>query len=122
MKPFVVNGEAWRVVRVIPSDPSLIDRTGTLRIATTDPETKTISISSAVVPPLLDRVLLHEVAHAVTMSYGLLDSLRSVLPPEWWVLVEEWAVQLVELYSMEAVSFASESLGRPICVRGFCND
>ena len=72
-------------------------------------------------PPLLDRVLLHEVAHAVTMSYGLLDALHGTLPEDLWIPVEEWAVQLVENFSMEAVALASESLGRPLCIRGLCS-
>lgn len=122
MRPITVNGEAWRVVRATPGDPLLVDRTGTPRLATCDPSTHTISVSTEVVPPLLDRVLLHEVAHAITMSYGLLPRVRREVPEDLWVPVEEWAVQLVEGHAMEAVVLASESLGRPLCVRGFCSD
>lgn len=100
----------------------LVDRTGVARIATADPLTRTIRISYEVVPPLLDRVLLHEVAHAVTMSHGLLDTLHEVVPEDLWIYVEEWAVQLVENHAMEAVTMASQSLGRPICVWGTCSD
>lgn len=104
MRPFTVNGEVWRVVRVPPGDPRLIDRTGEERLATTDPDTHTVSLSSLLEPPLLDRVMLHEVAHAVTMSYRLLEPIRTVLPEKYWVLVEEWAVQLVENHAIEAVT------------------
>lgn len=116
-----VNGEVWRVVRVAPDSPSLIDRTGKRTVATTDPQRHVVSISTDVQPPFLDRVLLHEVAHAVTISHGLLDVLRIAVPERFWVFVEEWAAQLVENHGIEAASLASQSLGRPICVRGWCN-
>ena len=121
MFPFVVNGEVWRVVRVAPDSPSLIDRTGKRTVATTDPQRHVVSISTDVQPPFIDRVLLHEVAHAVTISHGLLDVLRIAVPERFWVFVEEWAAQLVENHCIEAASLASQSLGRPICVRGWCN-
>lgn len=121
MRPFTVNGEVWKVARVSPGDPMLVDRTGVERLATADPLTCTIRISSEVTPPLLDRVLLHEVAHAVTMSHGLLDALHEVAPKDLWVFVEEWAVQLVENHGIEAATLASQSLGRPVCVKGWCN-
>lgn len=122
MRPFVVNGQAWRVVRVSPGDPRLIDRTGIPRLATTDPQAMTICISEAVVPPLLDKVMVHEAAHAVTVSYGLLPILHAAIPEGSRVHVEEWAARLVEEHGIEAAELASESLGRPVCVRGYCHD
>jgi hypothetical protein len=92
------------------------------RIATTDPNDHVVRVSSGVLPPLLDRVILHEVAHAVTMSNGLLAPIHATVPERLWVPVEEWAVQLVENHGMEAVALASEALGRPVCVRGLCSD
>ena len=121
MRPFLANGRLWRVVEVEPGDPRLIDRTMTERLATTDPATGTINVSSAVKPPLLDRVVMHEVAHAVTISYGLVSRLRAALPPELWVFVEEWAAQLVEMHAIEVSAIASETLGRPVCVHGRCS-
>ena len=122
MRPFVVNGRLWRAVRVPPDDPRLIDRTGVRRIATADPSAYTICVSEEVVPPLLDRVMVHETAHAITMSYGLLDSLHGLIPADRRVQVEEWAVELVEKHGLEAAALASEALGRPVCVRGYCHD
>lgn len=69
---------------------------------------------------MLDKVLLHEVAHAVTMSHGLLDILHDLIPEKYWVDVEEWAVQTIENHGIETSALASESLGRPVCVSGFC--
>lgn len=107
---------------VNPGDPRLVDRQGFKTLGTTDPATMTIHLSDEMEPPLLDRVMLHEAAHAVTISYGLLDALRDRLPPQYWVWAEEWACHLVEAYGMEASQLASEALGRPVCVRGFCDE
>lgn len=120
MRPLVVNGDVWSIRRVPPGDPSLVDRTGHLRLATTDPSEMTINISSEVVPPMLDKVLLHEAAHAITISHGLLRPLRAVIPPELWTLVEEWSAELMEKHGIEAIIISSESLGRPLCVHGLC--
>lgn len=119
---FVINGEVWGVLRVHAGDPRLTDRTGTERLATCDPSTRTVYLREDLTPPLLDRVLLHEVAHAVTVSWGLLPHLRAEVPASSWVPVEEWAAQLVEGHAIEAVHAASSVLGRPVCVRGFCSD
>ena len=120
MKAITINGDVWRVIRVPAGDPRLIDRTGTCRLATTDPKGRTISISEGVQPPLLDKVLLHEVTHAITVSYDLLRPMRESVPRHSWVPSEEWAVQLVENHAIEAVEAATIVLGRPVCVRGLC--
>ena len=122
MRLIVVNGDVWRVVRVPAGDPRLIDRTGTERMATTDQRTRTIHISNEIVPPLLDRVLLHEISHAITVSHGLLEPLRKSIPTEAWVPSEEWAVQLLENHAIEALRLSRQVLGRPVCVRGECFD
>lgn len=122
MRPFTVNGQVWGVTRVPAGDPRLVDRTGTSRLAVTDPTGMVVYVNSELVPPLLDRVMLHEVAHAVTVSWGLLPRVRSDTLRGDVVGVEEWAAQLVENHAMEAVQAASEALGRPVCVRGLCDD
>lgn len=120
MKPVLINGELWQINRVSPGSPLLIDRTGNHRIATTDPVLKSINVSIEIQPPLLDRVLLHEVAHAITISHNLLQPLRAQIPEQLWVLVEEWSVELLEKHSLEAAILTSESLGRPLCIMGYC--
>lgn len=120
MKPIAINGDVWIVRWVLPTDLSLIDRTGKLRIATTDPVNKLINISNAIRFPLLDMVLLHEVTHAITVSYGLLEPIRASIPEDSWVMVEEWSAELIENHGVEAVLLASRSLGRPLCIRGDC--
>lgn len=88
--------------------------------ATTEPATRTIFLNENLTPPLLDRVLLHEVAHATTVSWNLLEQMRTATPRDSWVPVEEWAAQLVEGHSIEAIAAASRVLGRPVCVLGTC--
>lgn len=122
MYPFVINGDVWRVARVPAGDPSLIDRTDTPRLAVTSSADRTVYVRDDLLPPLLDRVMLHEVAHAITVSWGLLPEVRSGVVRGDIIDVEEWAAQLVENHAMEAVQAARRALGRPICVRGLCSD
>lgn len=122
MRPFVINGDVWRVARVQAGDPSLIDRTDTPRLAVTDSMDRTIYVRDDLMPPLLDKVMLHEVTHAITVSWGLLPQVRSDALRGDTIGVEEWAAQLVENHAMEAVQAVRRALGRPVCVRGLCSD
>lgn len=122
MHPFAINGDVWRVIRVPAGDPRLIDRTGGRKLAVTDEETRTISLLETLRPPLLDKVILHEVAHAITVSWNLLPTVRRGTLRGDIIGVEEWSAQLVENHALEAVEAARTALGRPICVRGLCSD
>ena len=122
MRPFVINGDVWRVIRVPAGDPSLIDRTDTPRLAVTDARDRTVYVRNDLTPPLLDRVMLHEVTHAITVSWGLLPDVRSGVMRGDIIGVEEWSAQLVENHAMEAVQATRRALGRPVCVRGLCSD
>ena len=114
MNAFVSNGVVWGVIRVPAGDPRLVDHGGTPRIATTDPTTHVIAILDAVEPPLLDRVVLHEVTHAIVMSWGV----PRTLPPAG--TIDELFAQLMEGHALEAVQAATIVLGRPVCVNGLC--
>lgn len=120
MFPFTVNGDVWRVIRVPAGDPRLIDRTGGSKLAVTDEGTRTVSILESLRPPLLDKVVLHEVAHAITVSWGLLPEVRKDTRDGDIIGVEEWAAQLVENHALEALDAAKTALGRPVCIRGLC--
>lgn len=122
MRPAVINGQVWGVARVAPGDPRLVDREGMRAVGTTDPGTRTIHLSSSLEPPTLDRVLLHEVAHAITMAYDQLGELGEMVDGGDRIGVEEWAAQLVEKHAIEAAAVASDVLGRPVCVMGVCHD
>lgn len=120
MGSFTVNGDVWRVIRVSAGDPRLVDRTGTERLATTNQRSRTICILETVRPPLLDKVLLHEIAHAVTLSWGMLPAMHAYARRGDLVALEEWAAQLVENHSIEVIEAARIVLGRPVCVEGEC--
>lgn len=122
MFPFTVNGDVWRVIRVPAGDPRLVDRTGGSKLAVTDEDSMTVTVLDSLRPPLLDKVVLHEVAHAITVSYGLLPQVRLDTLRGDIIGVEEWSAQLVENHSIEALQAARTALGRPVCVRGECFD
>lgn len=113
-----MNGDIWVPVMVEPDDERLIDRTGTLRVATTDPYTMRVYLSSELRGRFLDRVLVHEVCHCALHSYGMLESLHRLIPQESWVDVEEWACNLLADRGREVIHAANTAAGR--CV-GRCD-
>jgi len=120
MLPVLIDGDLWRVERVSPDSPFLIDRTGNIKLATTDPVDKVIRVSSELSLPLFDKVLVHEMAHAIMVSHGLLGPLRANIDPDYWTFVEEWSAGFMEKHALEAVILTSKSLGRPLCIGGYC--
>jgi hypothetical protein len=120
MKPFWIGNDQWQVIEVDPEDPNLIDRLGHKCLGTTDGEAKVIYLSSGLEFPKLDKVLIHEIAHAMTISHGLLDILHAFVAEESWVFVEEWAANFVEDYGLKVSNIASLLLERPVCVDGDC--
>lgn len=120
MGPLIIGGQLWRVVRVSPGDPFLIDRTGTPTIATADPVSKTIRISESVQLPLFDQVLVHEAAHAAMEEAGINALLSQLAEGRQQVLAEELLAWFLETHAVEVISAVNESLGRPVCVDGTC--
>lgn len=96
---FTMNGRTWSVIFVDRFSEKLIDRTGRLTLATTDPSTNTVYISNTIHGELLTRVTKHELAHCVIVSYGLLNDIHRMTYPEYWVEAEEWACNLIADYS-----------------------
>lgn len=120
MGPVVIGGNVWRVVRVSPGDPFLIDRTGSRRIATADISTRTIRISEDVEPPLLDRVVIHEISHAIMHEHGIDGLLAYAVDGRSRILAEELMAWFMESHAMQAIAAASSVLGRMACVDGLC--
>ena len=130
MRPFVLNGDVWRPVLVPDDDPRLMDRTGSSRLATTDPSTMCVYLSNGLKGLDLEVVLTHEVGHCALHSYGLLDSLHAIVPEDAWVDVEEWVCNYLANYGREIIHAANTALGcpvpvvrrqaydRPVCRRG----
>lgn len=105
-RPILIAGTVWRVVWCEPGDPRLVVG-GVPRLGSADPVTRTVCLRRDLRPPLLDRVALHEAAHAVAMARGTgLDG--------------ECGAMAVEAHGLEAAQVASEALGRAVCVDGRC--
>lgn len=95
---FEMNGYSWRIRIVDSNDPMLVDRTGRLTVATTDPDTSTVYISRALSGNRLDRVLIHELGHCALFSFHLLDDLHRMVHPRYWVEAEERICNLMADY------------------------
>lgn len=111
MSSFVINGYSWRIKFVEPNSEFLIDRTGNLRLATTDSNTFTIYLSNRLYGSMLHRVLIHEISHAVLWSYDLIIELHKMVRPEFWIESEEWLCNFVADYGMAIFSYARKALG-----------
>lgn len=111
MDSFLMNGYLWRVKHVSPTSSTLIDRTGEKRLATTDPRTRCIYLSTELYGDFLNRVLLHELGHAIMFSYNLLGRLHSFVLPEYWIDAEEWVCNFIADYGYQIFQIASDILG-----------
>lgn len=92
-------------------DPVLIDRTDQYRLATTDPSTCRIYLADSLDGLLLETVLIHEIGHALLVSYNLLYSIHMVVMPEKWIEAEEWLCNFIATYGREVFEVASGLLG-----------
>lgn len=106
-----MNGYIWDIRWVHPDSPYLIDRTNTLRLATTDPEEHAIFLSNKLSGSLLRRVLTHELGHATMISYGLIPSIRHFVDRAHWIEAEEWICNFIADYGAEVLSIAKHILG-----------
>lgn len=106
-----MNGYLWRVCYVEPNDPILVDRTGALTVATTDPTTLRVYISNELDGSFLTRVLVHEVGHCALYSFNLLDDIHRMVHPRYWIDAEEWVCNFIADYGMKIFSIAYSVLG-----------
>lgn len=111
MDRFSMNGYLWRIKFVNPNDKMLMDRTGKMTLATTDPNLATIFMSRSLSGALLIKVLIHELGHCALVSYGLLDDIHKVVKPEYWILAEEWVCNFIADYGAKIFSIAYSILG-----------
>ena len=111
MTRFTMNGYLWRIVSVPPYDPILVDRTGNLTVATTDPETLAIYISSELAGSFRFRVLVHELGHCAIYSFHLLDDIHRMVHPKYWIESEEWVCNFIADYGLKIFKVAYKALG-----------
>lgn len=112
MASFAMGGDVWRVLFVEPTSSRLIDRTDNIRLATTDPEVKTVYISKALEGAMLTRVLIHEMGHCAMVSYGLLPELHKLVKPWRRREAEEWVCNFLADFGMRIFQRASHVLGK----------
>lgn len=106
-----MNGYSWRVCYVDADDPMLVDRTGRVTVATTDPGTLTVYILRDLDGAFLSRVLIHELGHCAMFSFGLLDDIRRMVHPRYWLEAEEWVCNFIADYGMTIFDTAYAILG-----------
>lgn len=106
-----MNGVPWDVYLVAPDDPVLVDRTGSLTVATTDPSESAVYISDGISGGFFMRVLIHEIAHCAMSSYGLLDDLHRMVRPDMWVEAEEWVCNFMADYGLRIYESAYRVMG-----------
>lgn len=111
MASFLINGMVWKTEFVEPNSDLLIDRTNTLRIATTDPNTRTVYLSEEIPMDMRERVLIHELGHCVIFSYDLFDEIHQMVYPEYWIDVEEWVCNFIADYGYTIFSIAKGIMG-----------
>lgn len=111
MDGFTMNGYSWRVCYVDADDPMLVDRTGRVTVATTDPGTLTVYILRDLDGAFLSRVLIHELGHCAMFSFGLLDDIHRMVHPRYWLEAEEWVCNFIADYGMTIFDTAYAILG-----------
>lgn len=108
---FYMNGLHWNVRWTKSTDPVLVDRTGSLTVAVTDPDSMTIYLSNQLSGSFLNRVLIHELGHCVMYSYGLVNEIHRMCKKRYWVEMEEFCANLLADYGNQVFWLAYAILG-----------
>lgn len=108
---FQMNGYSWKI-RFVPHDsPMLVDRTGTLTVATTDPRTLTLYLSEELSGDFLMTVLIHELGHCALYSFGFLRRIKRMVVPEYRIEMEEFICNFLADYGFRIFKIAYQTLG-----------
>ena len=108
---FYMNGLRWNVRWAKATDPILVDRTGSLTVAVTDPDTMTIYLSNQLRGSFLTTVVLHELSHAMMISYGYLEQIHRYCKKRYWVDMEELIANLIAQQAKEIFQRAYDIVG-----------
>lgn len=111
MDSFYMNGYLWKVIFVDPGSDLLVDRTGNLTVATTDPETYCMYVSTDISGDFLKKVLVHELGHCCMISFGLIDDIHRMVKPKYWIDAEEWVCNFIADYGLKIFSIAYSIVG-----------
>lgn len=116
MNSFYMNGELWHIKTVDPHNHELVDRTGKLCLATTDPVNHYISLSNKLNGELFARVLIHELGHCAMISFNLLDEIHQMVKPDYWVEAEEFICNFIADYGLQIFNTAYELFGEDVLI------
>lgn len=108
---FYMNGDWWSVRWTDPTDPILVDRTGSLTVAVTDTDSMTIYLSNELRGSFLTTVVLHELSHAMMISYGYLEQIHRYCKKRYWVDMEELIANLIAQQAKEIFQRAYDIVG-----------
>lgn len=108
---FYMNGDFWTVRFVNPKNRILVDRTGTLTVGVTNPVDRTVYLSNALRGNFLTRVTLHELAHAMMISYGYLEQIHLYCKKRYWIDMEELIANLIADRAHEIFERAYDIVG-----------
>lgn len=108
---FYMNGLRWNVRWTNSTDPILVDRTGSLTVAVTDPDTMTIYLSDQLRGNFLTIVVLHELSHAMMISYGYLEQIHQYCKKRYWIDMEELIANLIAQQAKEIFQRAYDIVG-----------
>lgn len=108
---FTMNGYLWKIEFVIGNDPMLVDRTGDLKVATTDFSTLTVYLSEELYGDFLMTVFVHELGHCAMYSYGFLDEIHRMVYPEYWIDMEEFICNFLADYGLRIFRTAYRTMG-----------
>lgn len=106
-----MNGDSWKVRFVPHNDPMLVDRTGTLTVATTDPKTLTVYLSERLSGDILMTVFIHELGHCALYSFGFLELIHRMVYPEDRIEMEEFICNFLADYGMRIFKTAYTTMG-----------
>lgn len=108
---FYMNGDRWLVRFVNPQNRILVDRTGNLTVGVTSPSDRTVYLSNALRGNFLTRVTLHELAHAMMISYGYLEQIHLYCKKQYWINMEELIANLISDRAYEIFERAYDIVG-----------
>ena len=106
-----INDYIWKFQFTNPTNYVLIDRTGSLCYATTDPVTKNVYVSNDIFGEFLETVVTHEIGHCVIFSYNLLPVIHKMVLPEYWIEAEEWMCNFIADYGRQIYAAVYDILG-----------
>ena len=108
---FYMNGLRWKVRFVDSDNDILIDRTLAKTVGVTDPDTMTIYLSNELRGRFLTTVVLHELSHAMMISYGYLKQIHRYCKKRHWVDMEELIANLIAQQAKEIFQRAYDIVG-----------